>query len=130
MTTEKKQMPKRWTPEEETELLKLVKLKKSHEEIAKALGRSAGAPFLRLGQIAVKMIEKENKSISEVSALTGLTEEEIEKHLKFSKKKDKKKRESSTESGSQRGSSRGKKAMNTIEKKLDLILKLLEDKKE
>ncbi|MCP4613061.1 MAG: hypothetical protein GY845_30580 [Planctomycetes bacterium] len=87
MTTEKKALPKRWTADEEAELLKLVKQDKSPEEIAKALGRTVGGPQIRLGQIAVRMIQEEGKTLPVVCDLTGLKEEEVDKQLTFANKK-------------------------------------------
>lgn len=126
MSTEKKQMPKRWSAEEEAELLKLVKQDKSPEEIAKALGRTVGGPQIRLGQIAVRMIQEEGKTLPVVCDITGLKEEEVDKQLTFANKKKAK----NTSSGSKKANSPEKLDLSTIEKKLDLILKKLDKKKE
>ncbi len=113
MTTENKQLPKRWTEDEEKELLKLVKKGKSAEEIGEELGRSSGGPQIRLSQIAVRMIT-EGKSKAEVMKTTKISEEALDKQLKFQKKREDKVKNAPT--------------MEKLEAKLDLILKKLDEK--
>ena len=112
MSTEKKSLPKRWTPEEEQKLLKLVKLKKSPEEIAEALGRTVGGPVIRLNKIAVRMVQG-GKSRADAISATKVTEEQLEKQLKFADNRAEKDSEKTSPVPD---------TLTNIDKKLDLIL--------
>lgn len=69
---------KKWTSQEETELLNSVtKNKKSFEDIAKEHKRTVNGIKCRLKKIAFDMIEKDGKTIEETANLLNLSVEEI-----------------------------------------------------
>jgi len=71
---------KKWTSQEETQLLNSVTINKnSFEEIAKEHKRKVGGIKSRLKKIVLNMIEKDGKTVEETAKLLNLTVEEIKK---------------------------------------------------
>ena len=79
--------PKRWTPEEESELLQQIKDKMPNEEIAEAHGRSIGGVCIRKSIIAVRMSKEDDpKSIEEISEICDMTVDELKNQIEIDKK--------------------------------------------
>ena len=75
---------KKWTEEENEKLLKEIQEKKSIDEIAELHQRMHGGVRSHLKELAYKFHCNDNKSIKEISELTGLPESDIT--LYFAKK--------------------------------------------
>lgn len=67
----------KWTDEEEASLLELIKTSKDIKDIAKEHHRTVGGIKCRLRDIAIRMIENNEKSIEEVCTIVRMTTEEI-----------------------------------------------------
>lgn len=77
---------KKWTSQEETQLLNsITKNKKSFEDIAKEHKRTVNGIKCRLKKLALDMIEKDGKTVEETATLMNLTVEEIEEYQKNKK---------------------------------------------
>lgn len=72
---------KRWTNEEEVQLLTLLKKKKPVEEIAAMHGRTVTAINLKRQSLAAEYHFNEGRSNQDIQKLTGLTAVEVEKAI-------------------------------------------------
>lgn len=72
---------KRWTNEEEVQLLTLLKKKKPVEEIAAMHGRTVTAINLKRQSLAAEYHFNESRSNQDIQKLTGLTAVEVEKAI-------------------------------------------------
>ena len=68
---------KKWDMTEDSDLMKELQTEKSIDEIAKKHKRSEGAIRSRIAQYVLMFYEKENKSISEISSLMHLSEQNV-----------------------------------------------------
>ena len=72
---------KRWTDEEEIQLLTLLKKKKSIEEIAAVHGRTVTAINLKRQSLAAEYHFNEGRTSQDIQKLTGLTAAEVDKAI-------------------------------------------------
>ena len=72
---------KRWTDEEEIQLLTLIKKKKPIVEIAALHNRTVTAINLKRQSLAAEYYFNEERSNQEIQKLTGLTQAEVEKAI-------------------------------------------------
>ena len=120
-----KSFPKKWTTDEEEQLLQEIADSKDINDIATAHARSVGGVAIRIKEIAYKM-HSSNIPIDEISSKTKLSVDEITDIV--NKKNNQNDRKSKATNSSASSSSSDNVSLASINSKLDTILQLLKKK--
>ena len=70
-------MPNKWTPEEEINLIKMLKEKKSLKEISRTLNRSENAVEQRINKIIYENIKNSGKTVESMSKALNMPVEDV-----------------------------------------------------